>query len=109
EHGDAKPLACEQLEGLSIRASAIDLPTSGARIDSATVVAASGTGAAAVPEHCLVAGHISPVDATAPDIRFNVALPSEWNRKALMLGGGGFNGSIPNVRGNVSNGPVDKP
>lgn len=109
EHGDAKPLACAQLEGLSIRASAIGLHTSGARIDSATIVAANGTGAAAVPEHCLVTGHISPVDATAPDIRFNVALPSEWNRKALMLGGGGFNGSIPNVLGNVSNGPVDKP
>lgn len=102
-------LACEQLVGLTIPATEIGLPTTGATITAASIVEASGTGAATVPEHCLVAGHISPVDVSAPDIRFNVALPAAWNTKVLMFGGGGFNGSIPNIRGNVSNGPVDQP
>lgn len=76
---------------------------------SATVVAASGAGAAAVPEHCLVNAAIAPVDPTAPRILMRLALPTTWNNKALMIGGGGFNGSIPNVVGNVSNGATDQP
>jgi feruloyl esterase len=102
-------LTCEQLVGMAVPASAIGLPTMGATVTAAKTVAASGTGAAALPEHCEVGGKIAPVDATAPDIRFAVALPTAWNQKVVMLGGGGFNGSIPNVKGNVSNGPVDRP
>ena len=105
----ASPLACEQLAGMSVPASAIGLPTSGASVTGASVVAASGTGASAVGEYCLVAGKISPVDKTAPDILFKVALPATWNSKVVMFGGGGFNGSIPNVVGNVPNGPTDQP
>lgn len=105
---DPRPLSCDELTGLAIAAAEIGLPTSGATVTSAAVVAASGTGAAAVPEHCLVSGSIAPVDPDAPEIRFNVALPTVWNAKVLMFGGGGFNGSIPNVAGNVSNGPVDQ-
>jgi hypothetical protein len=59
-------LACEQLQGLAIPASAIGLPTSGASVTSAKTVAPGGTGAAALPEYCEVAGKIAPVDATAP-------------------------------------------
>lgn len=103
------PLSCEQLAGRSVPASEIGLPTSGATVLTATVVAASGSGASAVPEHCLVSARIAPVDPAAPDIRFNLALPAVWNNKVLMFGGGGFNGSIPNIRGNVSNGPTDQP
>lgn len=103
------PMACEKLAGLAIPASAINLPTSGGSVLTATPVEASGSGVAAVPAHCLVTARIGPVDATAPDIRFNVALPTAWNNKTMMFGGGGFNGSVPNVRGNVSNGPVDQP
>jgi hypothetical protein len=103
------PLSCEQLAGRSVPASEIGLPTSGATVLTATVVAASGSGAAAIPEHCLVSARIAPVDPAAPDIRFNLALPVVWNSKALMFGGGGFNGSIPNIRGNVSNGPTGQP
>ncbi|NEX62426.1 tannase/feruloyl esterase family alpha/beta hydrolase [Noviherbaspirillum galbum] len=102
------PLTCAQLAGTAIPASSIGLPTSGGAVTSATLVAASGTGASAVPEHCLVNASISPVDKTAPNIQFRVALPTNWNSKALMLGGGGFDGSIPNVTGNVPNGPTDK-
>jgi Tannase and feruloyl esterase len=105
----AQPLACAQLAGMTVPASAIALPTTGATVTAATVVAASGTGAAAIAEHCLVSASISPVDATAPKIMLRVAMPTTWNTKALMYGGGGFDGSIPNVAGNVANGPTDQP
>jgi feruloyl esterase len=93
---------------MAIPADAIDLPTTGAAVTDAHVVAASGTGAAALPEHCLVSAAISPVDSTAPKILFRVALPTRWNSKVVMFGGGGFDGTIPNGAGNVPAGPVDK-
>lgn len=103
-----QPLTCQELVGMAIPAPALQLATSGGRVTTATVVAASGTGAAVVPEHCLVNGIILPVDPKAPNIQFRVALPASWNGKALMFGGGGFDGTIPNITGNVSNGPVDQ-
>jgi len=106
--GNAKTKACDKMAGLTIPAKAIGLPTAGAAVTSATVVPAAGTGAAALPEYCLVNGKISPVDTTAPDILFRVALPTDWNAKVVMFGGGGFNGSIPNVTGNVPAGPSDQ-
>ncbi len=105
----ATPLACEQLAGMSIAAADIGLPTTGGTVTTAAVVAASGTGAAAVPEHCLVNASIAPVDPDAPDILFRLALPTDWNTKVVMFGGGGFDGSIPNVAGNVPAGPTDQP
>jgi feruloyl esterase len=57
----------------------------------------------------MVTGSIAPVDPAAPEIKFKIALPDQWNSKAVMLGGGGLDGSIPNVVGNVPAGPVDKP
>ena len=103
------PLTCAQLAGMAIPASEIGLPTTGGTVTSATLVAASGSGASALPEYCRVDGRISPVDPTAPNILFRVALPTAWNSKAVMFGGGGFNGSIPNVAGNVPAGPANQP
>ncbi|MEO8153829.1 MAG: tannase/feruloyl esterase family alpha/beta hydrolase [Rhizobacter sp.] len=94
------------MAGITIPASAIGMATSGAAAASAVAVAASGTGVTATPEHCLVSGTISPVDTTAPKIMFKVALPASWNSKAIMYGGGGFDGSVPNVVGNVPQGPA---
>jgi feruloyl esterase len=54
-----------------------------------------------------VAGIIWPVDPMAPPINFRLALPEKWNSKALMFGGGGFNGSVPDVVGNFPQAPVD--
>ena len=105
----AAPLGCKQMSGMAIPVHAIGLPTTGGVVTDATVVAASGTGAAALPEHCLVSASISPVDRTAPKILFKAALPTHWNSKVVMFGGGGFNGTIPNVEGNVPAGPVDQP
>lgn len=105
----APPISCAELAGYTAPARLIGLPTSGARVTESRVVPASGTGAAARPEHCLVTGAIAPVDPAAPDIQFRIALPANWNGKALMLGGGGLDGVIPDVTGNVSAGPVDRP
>jgi Tannase and feruloyl esterase len=102
-------LECTQLAGLHIPVATIGLPTTGAVVTTATPVAASGQGAKSIPALCMVTGSIAPVDPTAPEIRFKIALPDQWNTKAVMLGGGGLDGSIPNVIGNVPAGPADKP
>lgn len=91
---------CANLTGMTIPASVIGLPTTGGAVTSAAVVAAT----ASVAEYCRVDASISPVDPSAPKILFRVALPTNWNHKALMYGGGGFDGSIPNVAGNVPSG-----
>jgi len=105
----ATPLACAQLAGTTIPATAIGLPTRGGTVTTTTVVAASGTGARVIPEHCLVTATISAVDTAAEAITFRLALPTTWNNKAVMFGGGGFDGTIPNVTGNVPAGPADQP
>lgn len=92
---------------MAIPAAAIGLPTTGGTVTAATVVAASGTGATAIPEHCLVAGSIAPVDSAATPILFKLALPTQWNSKVVMFGGGGLNGTIPNIAGNVPAGPFN--
>ena len=67
---------------------------------SVTQVAASAVGAAVYPDHCLVEATIAPVDPTAPNIDFSVALPTTWNPKVVTLGGSGFDGTISKVEGN---------
>lgn len=101
--------SCADLNGMVIPAASIDLPTTGGTVTSTEVIPATGAGAALVPEYCKVLAAVSPVDATAPQIKFQLNLPSSWNSKAMMFGGGGFDGSIPAVGGNVGIGPSDKP
>jgi feruloyl esterase len=96
------------MAGMKIPAEAIGLPTTGGAVTEALVVAAAGTGPAATPEYCRVTGTIAPVDPSAPNIIFRVALPSIWNQKVTMFGGGGLDGTIPNVAGNVPAGPADQ-
>ncbi|WP_414442317.1 tannase/feruloyl esterase family alpha/beta hydrolase [Burkholderia sp. 22PA0106] len=107
---NAADAACERLQGFIVPPSEIGLPTSGARVVAVKPIAASGSrsGASALPAYCEVTGAIAPVDRSAPDIQFKVALPSAWNDKVVMFGGGGFDGTIPDVAGNVPNGPVDR-
>lgn len=101
--------ACADLKGLEIPASAIGLPTRGAIVMDTTVVPAAGAGNAALPEHCKVLGDVRPVDLKAHPIKFQVNLPVRWNGKAMMFGGGGYNGIIANGVGNVPAGPADRP
>ncbi|MCB1340697.1 MAG: tannase/feruloyl esterase family alpha/beta hydrolase [Pseudooceanicola sp.] len=103
------PGDCGALVGLSVPRQVIALKTSGGEITAADMVEASGEGAARIVAHCLVTGAIHPHDPKAPDITFRIALPADWNGKVLMMGGGGFNGSVPNVTGNVPAGPADQP
>jgi hypothetical protein len=102
------PLTCAQLNSTPVPASSIGLPTTGAVVTSASVVPAAGTGATAVGEYCKVLGDINPVDPKAPKIKFQLNLPANWNSKAMMFGGGGYNGTISTGTGNVPAGPADK-
>lgn len=103
------PKTCAEMASLTVPATAIGLPTSGAVVTEATVVPAGGSGAQAVGEYCRVLGSIKPVDRNAPDIRFQLNLPVNWNNKIMMFGGGGYNGTIPSPQGNVPAGPTDQP
>jgi hypothetical protein len=102
--------ACAQVRNKTVPASAMALPTAGAVVTSATQIDAGVTvDRVALPGYCKVLGSIHAVDPTAPAILFELDLPTTWNRKLLMLGGGGFNGTIPNTAGNVPAGPYDRP
>lgn len=90
--------ACAALDSLRIPADAMTLPTGGAAIRRARLVAADASGNPN-GEYCAVEGAILPVDPAAPEIRFVANLPSQWNRRALQFGGGGYNGRIPNTTG----------
>ncbi|HVA94147.1 MAG TPA: tannase/feruloyl esterase family alpha/beta hydrolase [Candidatus Dormibacteraeota bacterium] len=61
-------------------------------ITSAAIVPATGF----VPEYCKVLGSIHNLRHST--ILFEVALPTtKWNGKYFVAGGGGFNGTIPNL------------
>lgn len=103
-------LECSQMLNVSIPASAIALPTNGAVVTSATSVpAADPAGSHPLPAYCRVLGSIIAADPSTPPVNFELDLPGAWNGKALMLGGGGFNGTIPQTSGNLPAGPIDRP
>ena len=84
---------CSALQGRAIPSSSIGLPTNGAVVVSASLVSATDAGNNN-GEFCKVLGAIHPVDPTAPDIKFEVNLPTKWNHGLLQMGGGGFDGSL---------------
>jgi hypothetical protein len=98
---------CAALDQVRIPASAMSLPTTGGRVTSAAVVTSVVSGETIT--YCRVDADIFPVDPAAPDIKLRVAMPHGWNRKAMMFGGGGYNGTIPDVATNVPFGPADRP
>jgi pimeloyl-ACP methyl ester carboxylesterase len=83
--------------GDSILVSAIGEPVSGVTL-SAPRWNAGGRNPGA---WCSVNGSMAPVDhaAYAKPINFQVAFPSAWNGRAIQLGGGGMNGTIPMLAG----------
>lgn len=107
--GAPQSVSCADLNGMTIAAEEIGLPTTGALVTSTEVIPAAGEGAEAVGANCKVLGDITPVDPEAPPIKFQLNLPVDWNRKAMMFGGGGYNGIIATGTGNVAAGPVDQP
>ncbi|UJW30337.1 tannase/feruloyl esterase family alpha/beta hydrolase [Saccharothrix sp. AJ9571] len=98
---------CAGLEQLSIPASVISLPTTGGRVTSTSVKTTVLSGVTIT--YCQVDASISPVDPSAPEIKLRVGLPHGWNRQAMMFGGGGYNGTIPDLTANVPFGPADQP
>jgi feruloyl esterase len=94
--GAGPAIAPSGLAGLKIPASAISLPTTGAEVTSAVLVQATDKGNQ-LGEYCKVLATIHPVDPKAPDILLRANLPTRWNGKALQMGGGGYNGNIPNT------------
>jgi hypothetical protein len=81
----------------AVPANAIGEPVSSVQI---TTVQWLDTTANA-PAHCRIDGQINPVDTsnTARPIHFGVALPDSWNGRAVQLGGGGMNGTVPALAG----------
>ena len=78
------------------------LPTNGATINSAEEITGQGA------DYVKVLGGIHPVDPAAPDIQFQVNLPTNWNGKLLHLGGGRFDGFLVNGEGLIiGQGPED--
>jgi hypothetical protein len=90
---------CAELAGDRIPASAIGLPTRGGRVEAASLVTQVVSGETV--EYCGVDAALSPIDPSAPDIRLRIGMPVGWNRKAMMFGGGGYNGTVPDITGNV--------
>lgn len=73
----ARPaVSCAAVSGFAMRETTI--------ISARVMPAADG-----VPEHCRVSGII------APEIAFEVNLPTAWNRRFYMSGNGGFAGETP--------------
>ena len=101
-------VACTGLAGLTIAASDIGLPTGGATVVSAKVIASTDTGNT-LGDYCQVRGAIAPVDPAAPAINFAVNLPLNWNRKAIQFGSGGFGGVLIDGTETIRFGPADKP
>ena len=84
---------CASLQGFAIDASAIGVPTGGAVVQTATMVAASATGNTN-GDFCKVNGIIKPHNPTSPNMEFEVNLPLAWNRRVLQMGGGGYDGNL---------------
>jgi pimeloyl-ACP methyl ester carboxylesterase len=85
--------------GTSIPVSAIGEPVSAVALAAPKWIEPAGSAAA----YCSVDGSMAPVDPapTARSINFRVLLPAAWNRRGAQIGGGGFNGVIPNLAGPV--------
>src|SRR5262245_24439018 len=82
--------------GSDIPVNAIGEPVAAVTLAAPRWVAA-GTG----PAYCSIDGVMAPVDKSAygRPINFRVILPASWSRRSVQSGGGGFNGSIPNLTG----------
>ena len=116
---DAK-LGCSAL-ATAITIEKIGLPTRGATIDSATLMAPGALSVAergptpastitpATPEYCKLLGHIAPLDPAAPAINFQVNLPTAWNGRSVQYGGGGFNGVLISGLGLLPAASYDQP
>nr|WP_211247540.1 tannase/feruloyl esterase family alpha/beta hydrolase [Cryptosporangium arvum] len=97
---------CAELAGQAIPASVIGGPTRGGRVESAAPATKDVNGETI--GYCSVRAVLHPVDRSAPDITFQIGMPAGWNRRTLMFGGGGYDGTVPDVTQNVPFGRPDQ-
>src|SRR5436190_18957916 len=83
--------------GTSIPAASIGEPVAGVTLAEPRWVAATGN----APAYCSIDGAMAPTDTSTNGrpINFRVVLPASWTAHAVQLGGGGMNGSVPNLTG----------
>jgi feruloyl esterase len=81
--------------GTNILASAIGEPVGGVTLSPPRWVEATENSVA----YALVEGAIAPKDPNGKPINFRVLLPASWSRRAIQVGGGGMNGTVPMLRG----------
>jgi feruloyl esterase len=86
-------LRCGNLAGQTIDAAEIGLPTAGADITNAIPIR-TGQANNRNGDYCKIVGVIRAKLTTTPNIRFEVNLPSHWNKRALQMGGSGYNGVV---------------
>jgi feruloyl esterase len=99
----ASDCSAEKL-GTTIPASSIGLPVSAVTLNPPEWrPEANGN-----PAYCSIEGSMAPVDKSpsAKPIRFGVALPASWSFRATQLGGGGMDGSIPQLSAGLGRGGV---
>src|SRR5580698_636135 len=84
---------CMSLQRFSVPASAIGLPSGGAVVQTTVMIHASDKDNIN-GEFCKVTGIVKPHNPTSPNLEFEVNLPQAWNRRALQMGGGGYDGSL---------------
>lgn len=81
--------------GTNIPASAIGEPVGGVTLSPPRWSDATPNSVAYVT----VDGSIAPKDPKGKPINFRVLLPASWSRRAIQVGGGGMNGTVPMLRG----------
>jgi feruloyl esterase len=81
--------------GTSIPVSAIGEPVGGVTLSPGRWFEATASSVA----YALIDGAIAPKDPKGKPINFRVLLPAKWSRRAIQVGGGGFNGFVPMLRG----------
>ena len=97
---------CAPLVGTRIPARVISLATRGGTVQAAAQHTMVLNGR--VVQYCQVDAALFPVDRSAPDILMRVDMPTGWNRRTLMFGGGGFDGTIPDLASaDVPFGPIN--
>lgn len=99
--------ACPALAGAKVEGRLLGLPSGDATLASAQLMPAGSV--AGLPEYCQVQGAIAARSAGADPIRFQINLPLSWNEKALMVGGGGFNGSLVTGLDPLRDAPAGQP
>lgn len=100
--------ACADLQRTTIPATLIGEP-SGAAVVTAATAEEVRTPHGEAMAYCRVLGSIAPLSASASPILFEVNLPTAWNGRSLMMGGGGFNGTLTSGLGQARDQPDSEP